>query len=94
MTLHYFLFAGDWGGENRLNEMVQKRIDDDDISRVYMNFCDTNSNMFSFGQQAPKHTGLKLQDSHSSEKRTVFPIQRICLLVSISIMPFTYLKKR
>lgn len=34
--------AGDWGGENRLNEMVQKRIDDDDISRVYMNFCDTN----------------------------------------------------
>mgnify|MGYP001180870206 CR=1 FL=1 len=30
--------AGDWGGENRLNEMVQKRISSNDISCVYMNF--------------------------------------------------------
>lgn len=33
--------AGDWGGANRLSEMTQKRIGTDDISCVYMNFCNT-----------------------------------------------------
>ncbi len=33
--------AGDWGGENRLNEMTQKRIRSSEISCVYMNFFNT-----------------------------------------------------
>lgn len=33
--------AGDWGGENRLDEMTQNRIEEQDISIVYENFYKT-----------------------------------------------------
>ena len=37
--------AGDWGGENRLSEMVQGRIDESQIGCVYRNFAKNGSSL-------------------------------------------------